>query len=324
LLEVLIAKEFQMKISEDMQQKLICPSTKAKLQKEGAYLVSVIDSAIRYPIIDGIPILINDEKSLFSIDDFIQKENTTFDLKQSKIKKLINALIPNISANIKAEKNYKKICEILPNNSNILIVGGSVKGQGMDAIYSNESFDIVGSDVSFGSYTTLICDAHDIPFDDEVFDCVIIQAVLEHVLEPQRCVSEVHRVLKHTGLVYAETPFMQQVHMKQYDFTRFTHLGHRRLFRCFKEISSGPVCGPGMALAWSYSYFLRSFTSHRILSHFLTIFARMTSFFFKYFDYYLIDKAGSYDAASGLFFMGTKSHNILSDRDLIKQFKGIK
>ena len=310
-----------------MQQKLICPSTKAKLQKEGAFLESVIDSTIRYPIIDGIPILINDEKSLFSIEDFKQKVNTTFDLRQNKtrkLKKLLNALIPNISANIKAEINYRKICEILASNSKILIIGGSIKGQGMDAIYSNESFDIVGSDVSFGPHTTLICDAHDIPFDDEVFDCVIIQAVLEHVLEPQRCVNEVHRVLKHSGLVYAETPFMQQVHMKQYDFTRFTHLGHRRLFSHFEEISSGPVCGPGMALAWSYSYFLRSFTSHRNLSRFLNIFARMTSFFFKYFDYYLINKPGSYDAASGLFFMGTKSLNVLSDKDLIKQFKGIK
>jgi len=316
-----------MKISEDMQQKLICPSTKAKLQKEGAYLESITDSAIRYPIIDGIPILINDEKSLFSIEDFKQNVNTTFDLKKtrtSKIKKLLNVLIPNISANIKAEKNYKKVCEILASNSKILIIGGSIKGQGMDAIYSNESFDIVGSDVSFGPYTTLICDAHDIPFEDESFDCVIVQAVLEHVLEPQQCVNEIYRVLKHSGLVYAETPFMQQVHMKQYDFTRFTHLGHRRLFRHFEEISSGPVCGPGMALAWSYSFFLRSFTSHPILSRLLTIFARMTSFFFKYFDYYLIDKPGSYDAASGLFFMGTKSLNVLSDKDLIKQFKGLK
>ena len=312
-----------MKISKNLQQKLICPSTKAKLQKKGEYLESVIDSTIRYPIIEGIPILIDDEKSLFKIDGFNQKVNTTFDLKQSKTKKILSRLIPTISANIKAEKNYNKICGMLPSDSKILIVGGSIKGKGMDAIYSNDSFDIVGSDVSFGTYTTLICDAHDIPFDDEVFDCVIIQAVLEHVLDPQRCVSEVHRVLKHSGLVYAETPFMQQVHMKQYDFTRFTHLGHRRLFRYFEEISSGPVCGPGMALAWSYSYFLKSFSSSSIISHLLTVFARMTSFFFKYFDYYLIDKPGSYDAASGLFFMGKKSTNALSDRDLIKQFKGI-
>ena len=232
--------------------------------------------------------------------------------------------MPRIGANIKAEKNYNRIGAMLPSNSKLLVIGGRIKGKGMGTIYSNESYEIVGSDVSFGPYTKLICDAHDIPFEDEVFDCVIIQAVLEHVLEPQRCVSEVHRVLKSSGLVYAETPFMQQVHGKQYDFSRFTHLGHRRLFRYFEEVDSGPVCGPGMALAWSYSYFLKSFVSSRMMNRLLTVFAHMTSFFFKYFDYYLIDKPGSYDAASGFFFMGTKSNNALPDRDLIKQFKGMK
>jgi SAM-dependent methyltransferase/uncharacterized protein YbaR (Trm112 family) len=313
-----------MKISEKMQQKLICPSTKADLQKRGNCLVCVIDPNICYPIIDGIPILIDDKKSLFSIDDFRRKRNTTFGLKQSKARKILSALIPGISANIKARKNYNRICEMLPNNSKILIVGGSIKGAGMDAIYLNDSFDIVGSDVSFGPHTTLICDAHDIPFVDQVFDCVIAQAVLEHVVDPQRCVSEIHRVLKHAGLVYAETPFMQPVHMKQYGFTRFTYLGHRRLFRHFAEVGSGPVCGPGAALVWSYSCFLKSFTSSRKMSRLLAFFARMTSFFFKYFDYYLIDKPGSYDAASGLFFMGRKSNRVLSDKELIKQYKGIR
>ena len=170
----------------------------------------------------------------------------------------------------------------------------------------------------------IICDAHDIPFEAELFDCVIVQAVLEHVLEPQRCVNEIYRVLKPSGTIYAETPFMQQVHMKQYDFTRFTHLGHRRLFRNFKEITSGPCCGPGMALAESYTYFLRSFATSWLISRLLTKFAHITSFFLKYLDYYLIDKPGSYDAASGYFFLGKKNDTVLPDRELIRQFKGLK
>jgi SAM-dependent methyltransferase/uncharacterized protein YbaR (Trm112 family) len=312
-----------MLISEEMQQKLVCPASKSILLKKGKCLECASDKNICYPIIDGIPILIDEKRSLFSVDDFRNKTNTTFDLKASKAKKILRGIIPAISVNIKARKNYNRLCEMLPHNSKILIIGGSIKGAGMDAIYSNSSFDIVGSDVSFGPYTTLICDAHDIPFVDEVFDCVIAQAVLEHVLDPQRCVSEIHRVLKHTGLVYAETPFMQQVHMLSYDFTRFTHLGHRRLFNRFTEVDSGPVSGPGTALAWSYTYFLRSFSSSRKTSNLLSVFARMTSFFLKYFDYFLIDKPGSYDSAAGLFFMGRKSNSVLSDRELIKQYKGI-
>lgn len=162
-----------------------------------------------------------------------------------------------------------------------------------------------------------------IPFEDNSFDGVIVQAVLEHVVDPNRCVEEIHRVLKPNGVVYAETPFMQQVHMGRYDFTRFTHLGHRRLFRKFEEVSSGPVCGPGMALAWSYQYFILSFVKRNAAKSLVKAFTRLTSFWLKYFDYFLIDKPGTFDAASGYYFIGTKSDRVLSDRELVTLYKGI-
>ncbi|GBE16485.1 hypothetical protein BMS3Abin15_00302 [bacterium BMS3Abin15] len=312
-----------MNLSKEIRDKLRCPVTKARLEQKGDYLESQGDSKIRYPIVDDIPVLINNENSLFSIDDFTKKRNTTFDLHENKIKKQINKMLPKIGANLKSRSNFKHMTSLLPGQAKILVVGGSIEGKAMDTIYSKESFEVVGTDVSFGPYTKVISDGHDIPFDDQTFDCVIVQAVLEHVLDPNRCVHEIHRVLKPSGIVYAETPFMQQVHMKQYDFTRYTHLGLRRLFRQFEEIKSGACGGPGMALAWSYAYFLKSFTTSAIIRRFLNQFAAFTSFFLKYFDYYLIDKPGSYDAAAGFFFMGKKSDDILPDKELIKQFKGV-
>ena len=317
-----------MRISEEIRSKLICPSTKGQLIQNGDRLESSLNPNIHYPVVDGIPILIDNDRSIFSIADFADRKDTTFNLKEITpgtitITKIIDKFIPSISTNLKAAENYSELIKLLPNESKILIIGGSIKGQGMDEIYANKLFEIIGSDVSFGPETKIISDAHDLPFEEETFDCVIVQAVLEHVLEPQRCAAEIYRVLKASGLVYAETPFMQQVHMKQYDFTRFTHLGHRRIFINFEEINSGPMCGPGMALAWSYTYFLRSFTTSKVIYRGLTLFARLTSFFLKYFDYYLIDKPGSYDAASGFFFLGKKSNHCLSDRELIVMFKGV-
>src|SRR5438067_248778 len=227
-----------MKISEDIQQRLLCPLTKSKLKINDDYLESVADPTKRYPIINGIPILINNENSIFSIQDFTHNVSTTFDLNESAITRIVKRYMPKITHNIKAKKNYDELMKLLPTNAKVLVIGGSIRGQGMDKFYSNSSFEIIGSDVSFGPYTTVISDAHDIPFANETFDCVIAQVVLEHVLDPHRCVSEIHRVLKPGGLVYAETPFIQQVHMRQYDFTRYTHLGHRRLFRSFEEIKS--------------------------------------------------------------------------------------
>jgi hypothetical protein len=131
-------------------------------------------------------------------------------------------------------------------------------------------------------------------------------------------------VLKPGGLIYAETPFMQQVHLRAYDITRFTHLGHRRLFRRFSERSSGVVCGPGSALAWAWEYFWASFISHRGMARkIVRTLARFTSFWWPFCDYYLAGKPGAFDGASGTYFLGCKDGSVISDRDLIKAYRGV-
>lgn len=312
-----------MNLSDELKSKLVCPATKAKLIQNDNVLEPDNGSSKTYLIENNIPILIDEDASIFRIEQFVNQESTTFE-NASILKRMISVVTPSITASVKTKKNYDQLSTLLPDGAKILVIGGSIRGKGMDAIYSNKTYEIVGSDVSHGPYTTLICDSHDIPFDDETFDCVILQAVLEHVLDPHECVRETHRVLKENGLVYAETPFMQQVHMRQFDFTRFTHLGHRRLFRFFDEIGSGPVTGPGTALAWSYTHFLRSLSKTRPMSQFLAMFGRFTSFFLKYADYFIIDKPGSYDSAAGMYFLGSKSQNALPDRELLEQYKGFK
>lgn len=195
-------------------------------------------------------------------------------------------------------------------------------GEGMQEILSNAAIRFVETDVLAGPRTNLICDAHDIPFEDDTFDGAIIQAVLEHVADPYRCVEEIFHVLSESGLVYAETPFMQQVHMGKYDFTRFSHLGHRRLFRKFEEIASGAVGGPGLVLALSFRYFLLSFVTSKTAKFLVHIFSSLAFFWLKYFDYYLIQKPCTFDAATGYYFTGRKSNRILSDRELIEGYKG--
>jgi SAM-dependent methyltransferase/uncharacterized protein YbaR (Trm112 family) len=317
----------QIRISQDIQKILWCPICHSKLTQTREQFKCTDSKCVgHFPLVDGIPVFINEQSSLFSIDDFISHRKTFFrNINESKLKKTIHFLTPPISNNIKGQSNYRQIREILLRQSaspRVLVLGGSVLGKGMEYLANNTAIDLIETDVSFGSRTMLICDAHDIPFEDGSFDGVIVQAVLEHVVDPYRCCEEIYRVLKECGVVYAETPFIQQVHGGRYDFMRFTHLGHRRLFRRFEEIDSGAVCGPGMALAWSYQYFLLSFTTSRILRGLLRLFAGITAFYLKYFDYYLINRPGSFDAASGYYFMGRKSEKPLSDQDMIKLYKG--
>ena len=285
-----------------------------------------------FPIIKGVPVLINNEKSIFNTNTYLQKSKIIVAKKslKNKIKsKILNFLViskPSITLNPISKKNYQKIFYDLKEKTSptILIVGsGEADGVGLDSSDLNKVTKIIKTDIVYSNYVDVICDAHNLPFKNGTFDAVIIQAVLEHVIDPKTCVNEIHRVLKEDGLVYAETPFMQQVHLGRYDFTRFTHLGHRRLFNNFSEISSGPVCGPASALNWSIKYFFRSFFQASFAQFFFEWVSTFFYFWLKYFDYFLIKKQGAYDSSSGYFFYGVKQRFLISDNDIVKDYKGI-
>ena len=139
-----------------------------------------------------------------------------------------------------------------------------------------------------------------------------IQAVLEHVLDPNIVVSEIYRVLRRDGLVYADTPFMQQVHEGGFDFTRFTLSGHRWLFRKFQHDSSGVVSGAGTALNWSIRYFVRALTGSDRAAWLVAL----ATFWLRYFDG-LTKKRPNADAACGVFFLGRKVQHEISAKSMV-------
>lgn len=280
----------------------------------------------KFPIINNVPILINEEHSIFSFNDFINQKNLFFDISnQGKFVGKIAKLIPPLGRNWKSKTNFKNIRTrllALDKRPKVLVLGGSIIGEGMQALLEETNITFIESDVSFGPRTQVVLDAHNIPYQDNYFDCVIAQAVLEHVVNPQKCVAEIHRVLKPKGLIYAETPFMQQVHGKAYDFTRFTRSGHRSLLRNFEEIESGYVAGPGTAMAWTYEYLLLSIFGFSNKFNFLIkAWARITGFWIPFLDFLSKWNNRSIDAASGLYFIGSKSDYTLSDKEIINYYE---
>jgi SAM-dependent methyltransferase len=321
------SEKFPVKLSSRVEQLLCCPICQQKIKVVGKDY-QCINQECRglFPIKNGIPVLIDEENSIFCIDAIVNQNHDNLNQSfSSRIKNKLIEIIPGLGRNIKGTQNYEHLAKLLmlqANNPLVLVVGGASLGNGMEALVKHPEIELVESDIVLSDRTNLICDAHSLPFADNSFDGVIIQAVLEHVVDPTRCVEEIHRVLKKDGLVYAETPFMQQVHMGCYDFTRFTHLGHRRLFRKFEEIDSGAACGPAMAFAWAYEYLLLSFATSKFFRQIIELFVRMTAFPWKYLDYFLIERQGSFDAASAYYFLGRKSQQVLSDRELIKLYQG--
>lgn len=315
-----------LRLNEAIIRSLGCPRCSSAIVPRAAEFSCASESCgLSFPVVDGVPVLIDESASLFSFSDFVSRRETTFRSTDRLLKTAFSKVMPRIGVNVAARQNYMKFAQLLTARASrprVLVIGGGIVGKGMEEFVQNDAIELVESDVALAPRTMLVADAHNIPFQDGTFDAVIAQAVLEHVLDPVRCVEEMRRVLKADGLIFAETPFMQQVHMGPYDFTRFTLLGHRRLFRFFEEIDSGVSCGPGMALAWSWQYFLLSFTRRPLPRAFLRGFAALSAFWLKYFDYFLVARPGATDGASGVFFIGRRAERAIADRDLIRQYRG--
>ncbi len=314
-------------ISARVAEALRCPVCRAPLAAQGdRWLCQDRACAHEFPSLDERPILINEANSAFRIEDFtVRRFVMGAEPGRRSLKQRIVEHLPSTGENRVAAGVLRRVRTLLKKETArplVLVIGGSTLGAGMEVLADDDEIELVEMDVSLGDRTRIVCDAHDLPFADGTFDAVIIQAVLEHVADPPRCVAEIWRVLGLDGLAYAETPFMQQVHNGAYDFTRYTHLGHRRLFRRFHEIESGPIGGPGAALAWSIDFFVQSLTDNRRARNVLGLAARLSTFWMKYVDRTLEGTAQIYNAGWAYYFLGRRAPAAVPDREIIGMYRG--
>lgn len=92
-----------------------------------------------------------------------------------------------------------------------------------------ESADFAQSNREYAEQITYVCDLKKIPVEDNRFDYVVCNQVLEHIPEPQKVIDELHRVLKPKGQIIFTAPLFYQEHEQPYDFFRYTKFGWRHL-----------------------------------------------------------------------------------------------
>ena len=303
----------------DLRPLLRCPRSRLPLafDTDGT---AVAGDGSRYSAIDGKPVLIDfghsviSEASVFGAHATSVVERPAYGGLTRLLKRLASPDKPETRANI--GEFMRRVLARSP-APRVLVVGGGTVGQGMAELYEHPSLKLVSFDLYRSAKSQFVADAHAIPLADECVDGVVIQAVLEHVLEPERVVAEIWRVLKADGLVYAETPFLQQVHEGAYDFTRYTESGHRYLFKRFGLISSGTCGGIGTQLTWSIDYFVRGVFRSRLAGKA----AKLAFAWLRLFDR-IIPADHASDAASGVYFLGCKSSLEISPRAAVDFYRG--
>jgi SAM-dependent methyltransferase/uncharacterized protein YbaR (Trm112 family) len=313
----------ELRLSPTNAAKLRCPRCKQGLAAEGEELrCTNPECGNRYPVVGGIPVLFNEESSLFrndAVHSVVFKPPA-----EGSVRARIKRLVPTLSRNYRAADNYRVLRDRLEagGGGSVLVVGGGTAAIGIRELRQSGGIDIVETDVFIGPQTQAVCDAHDLPFAAESFDAVIIQGVICYLQQPERAVAEIHRVLKADGYVYSETPFVQQITGGRFDCVRYTPVGHRRLFRNFAEVMSGPIGGPGMVLAWSWHYFLLSFAIGRRSRSTMSMLARLTAFPLPLLDRWLGTRPWAVDTASGVFFLGRRSDVPATEDEILGCYSG--
>ena len=236
---------------------------------------------------EKIPCLIDDKNFDTVFNSSFLNCKRIFKKKESKLT-LIISHVKNYIYNLSNKQYlppYKEIARkeikslIKKNKKDCLVVGSG--NRELPLSISNKHLNIMGCDIYPGEKVDFIADAHYLPIKNKSINFIFLQAVLEHVLEPQKVVDECFRVLSDGGLIISEAPFLQGIHENGYDFFRFSPSAHAFLFRNFHIKSYGPLMGVSLTFFWNLrglaSKYLGIKVSKLIFFPLITFFNRPTN-----------------------------------------------
>lgn len=80
-------------------------------------------------------------------------------------------------------------------------------------------------------------DMQNLPYENNSFNFVISDQVIEHLENPQKAIDESHRVLMKDGIAIHTTCFMNAIHLYPEDYWRFSTDALKYLCKSFSEIT---------------------------------------------------------------------------------------
>ncbi len=127
-------------------------------------------------------------------------------------------------------KNLKLLCESL--HGRVLDIGCAHQ---KPKNFLSKGTEYIGLDYYatatqwYSTQPQVFGDAQSLPIVDACCDYVLLLDVLEHLPEPESSIQEIYRILKPTGTLIIQTPFIYPIHDAPLDFHRWTVHGLQRL-----------------------------------------------------------------------------------------------
>ncbi len=219
---------------------LVCPQTKARLTRDGEFLIS--EANTKYHINSaGVPILLADEAQaeLYVGGSSRMLSEYSDDAMKgwASVARRLKAALNKDYRTRASRDAFDKVVMSSSNGDLCLSIGGGP---------TRRSPNLTNLNIGAFPNVDVVADAHLLPYACATVDAIYCEAVLEHLQDPATAVQDMFRVLKPGGKVIAITPFMQGFHGYPYHFQNFTLLGHSLLFSRagFRVLESGACVGP--------------------------------------------------------------------------------
>lgn len=281
----------------------------------------------RYPMVDGIPVLVAKNNSMFVLEAIRQQKPLTQNKGYSdkgKLKNYIRAsLLPKLNVDWTLKKRYEKLAERVKDGK-VLIVGAGSKIQFYKSIFKDSNL-VITSDVHLQFSPDVVFDVHQIPFKDNTFDLILAGQVMEHTIRPWVSARELERVVKNNGVIQIEVPFAFPYHGAPYDFFRFTFTGIRSLFRFCDLEAFRATEGTFTAAAVTNAQALLEISNSKIVRYPMLVLTRFLFFWLKYLDLLKRgDRLNDMMWPKGMAFTFVKDGVERSDADCLGDFKLLK
>lgn len=212
-----------------------------------------------YSLEDGIPILLPESQAAPELDDrwYPGARGVLPERLQRALQPYRSYLRPSLTyKSRRAADIVRRFADTFGPDDLVLNIGAGSTDYGSH---------VVNLEIEPGDGVDVVGVAEELPFADEAFAGVILMAVLEHVQDEARTLSEARRVLAPGGRLLIDVPFLQGYHPSPADYRRYTEQGLRAEVerRGFEVLESGVAVGPASAMAWTASEFFALLLSGR-------------------------------------------------------------